>query len=325
MISVIMHTCRGDNTRGMPEPVLDMLISSMKAQDYKGEFEVIVVDLLYDFRKGYFDSMDLPFPVIHVPDCSTPFKDGKYMRISSPKNTGVMHARGDFVVFTDDCQIWPEKTLSIYAEWAEKGVGCNVWYKRQTAGNVTGVDPRGNPEHLNVPEGSAKVVPVSHIGYIGSTSTMLPIEAVLEVNGWDEMYDGTRQLEDSDFVLRLAKTPLQVAYERRVQITECEPVGGSNYDTRVVIPTKQTKCNGAYSEFIWRQGRKVANTTEFLEEAIRHMHWENCLRWREDYKCYPYMSECTRKEYDYDLDLYRDPRLIFNLREERERCLASKA
>jgi hypothetical protein len=320
MISVIMHTCRGDNTRGMPEPVLDMLVSSMMAQDYKGEFEVIVVDLLYEVRKGYFDKMALPFPVIHVPDRSTPFKDEKYMRISSPKNTGVMYARGEFVVFTDDCQIFPTHTLSIYAEWAKQGVGCNVWYKRQTAGNVTGIDNRG--DHLGIPEGQAKIVPVSHIGYIGSTATMLPIEQVLQVNGWDEMYDGTRQLEDCDFVLRLEKTGLQVAYERRVQITECEPVGGSNYDPQVVIPSKQVKCNGAYSEFIWQKGRMRANTTEFLEEAIAHMHWENCLRWREDNKCHPYMSDCTKKEYDYKLDLYRDPRLVFDLRELRNETLS---
>lgn len=319
MISVIMHTCRADDTPGMPESPLDMLISTMKIQDYTGEFEVIVVDLLYEFRKGHFDDMDLPFRVIHVPDRSTPFKDGKYMRISSPKNTGIMYASGDFVVFTDDCQIFPPSTMSIYAEWAKQGVGCNVQYKRQTDGNVTGVDNRG--DHLGIPEGESRVVPVAHIGYIGSTSTMLPMEHVLQVNGWDEMYDGTRQLEDCDFVLRLQQAGLQVAYERRIQITECEPVGGSGYDRRVVIPEKQVKCNGAYSEFIWKQGRLRANTDEYLEEGIAHMHWENCLRWREDNKCHPHMSECTRDEYDYNLDLYRDPRLVFDLREERRRCL----
>jgi hypothetical protein len=54
-------------------------------------------------------------------------------------------------------------------------------------------------------------------------------------------------------------------------------------------------------------------------ETIRRMGWENCIRMAEDKKCTPHMSPCTLLGDPEQLErIFTDPRLTFDLRQERE-------
>jgi hypothetical protein len=285
-LSVVMHTCRKDDP-GLPKPVLQMMVDTMLAQDYDGEVELIIVDLAWKYRREQFQeilaSTKMPehrqgkpmIEVLHIPDRPTPFRYKKLLRIASPKNTGVLVARGDWVVFTDDCQVLPENGLSLLAEWAKQGVGCTMAYEKRVWGrgekedHVTGRDARG--DHLGIPLGEAKRVPPRQIGFLGGTMSMLPMDALLELNGFDEMFDGSRQLEDADMCLRLAALGQNMAYERRASVIEYE-VGA--YDERVVS-TEPIKCNGAYADWVWKKGGRVrANTGVGALEAVKAIQWE---------------------------------------------------
>jgi hypothetical protein len=296
------------------------------AQDYDPQsFELIIVDLLYDKRREQLrelvERLQPAFPILHARDRSTPFRDEGLLRIASPKNTGAMLARTtDAIVFTDDCQVIPPRALSYLAEWASKGLGATMCYEKRIWGHgkredrVTGKDARGH--HLGIAEGQAKQVPPREIGFLGGTCSMLPVRALVEVNGWDEMFDGSRQLEDADMILRLAAIGQNMAYDNRLTIVEYE-AGGYDPD---VVSTQAIKCNGAYAQFVWGLGRKQANRGEHLDEVIQRMAWKDCLRIKEGQKCYPHMSPCTKMGEPEDLNrIFRDPRLVFDLADMRSR------
>jgi cellulose synthase/poly-beta-1,6-N-acetylglucosamine synthase-like glycosyltransferase len=329
-ISVVMHTCRKDHPK-LPAPVLRMMCDSMLAQDYDGDVELIIVDLAWKYRHDEFMKMlgeiELPehrkdkpmIEVLHVPDRPTPFRERKLLRIAAPKNTGAMLARGDWVIFTDDCQVLPPNALSLLAEWAKQGVGATMSYEKRIwnpdgEDTVTGRDARG--VSLNVPEGSAKRVPPRQIGFLGGTMSMLPMEALLELNGFDEMFDGSRQLEDADMCLRLAALGQNMAYEQRARVIEYE-VGA--YDERVVS-TEAIKCNGAYADWIWKKGGRVgANTGHQALEAVKAIQWQGCARLEQPDVCTPHRSPCTKMGDPKLLEaVYLDPRLAFSLRKLRE-------
>jgi hypothetical protein len=325
--SVVMHTCRKDSPNHLPAPILQMMVDGIVAQDFTGDVELIIVDLLWEQRHEQFDEIlgktPLPasgkhIPVLHIPDRSTPFKDEGILRICSPKNTGILLARGTHVVFTDDCQVLPPTGLSRLAEWAEQGLGATTCYEKRiwsAEGNhrTTGRDARGT--NLRVYEGQGGKVDTRAIGFLGGTLSMLPLETLLDLNGWDEGFDGSRQLEDGDMIIRLGLAGQEMAYENRHTVIEYE-VGGYDED---VVSTQPIKCNGAYAQHIWKKGRTRANTG-YDTETIRRMGWEGCIRLQPDDKCSPHMSPCTKLGDPERLErIFTDPRLTFDLREERER------
>jgi hypothetical protein len=331
-LSVVMHTCRRDDP-GLPAPVLRMMLDSMIRQNYEGGFELIIVDLLWKYRKNYLTDncnptvvvgkipffstcLDYKFPVLHIPDRPTPFRDKNLLRIASPKNTGIIYARGDAVVFTDDCQVVPYNALSCLAEWAEKGIGATMCYEKRYWGRnlvedkKTGKDTRGI--HLGIPQGSAKEVVPRSIGFLGGSMSMVPKRTLLKINGWDEFYDGSRQLEDADMLRLLIGASQRMAYDNRSCIIEYEV---DAYDSRVVNKNP-IKCNGAYSAFAWSIGRRTPNSGNRVNEAIKRMNWRNCSRLRPKNKCHPHMSPCTKLGDPEILEeIYNDSRLTFNLEE----------
>jgi hypothetical protein len=323
--SVVMHTCRQDNYM-LPDTVLKMMVDSMHHQNYQGDFELIIVDLLWQERHQRFQELlrqiSPRFPVLHIPDKSSPFKDHGLLRIATPKNTGIIFARGENVVFTDDCQVIPENALSYISEHAAAGLGSTMGYEKRLLrareeDQVTGVDQRGN--NLEIPEGESKVVLTSSIGFLGGTMSMLPMKSLLDINGWDEMFDGSRQLEDGDMIVRLTILGQEMAYENRCRIIEYEC--GAYGD---VVNTEPIKCNGAYAQHVWSLGdRKVANQLqgEELDLVIERMYWGGCVRLRDEDKCWPHESDCTKLgDKEFLETIYKDPRLCFNLREEREKA-----
>jgi hypothetical protein len=139
---------------------------------------------------------------------------------------------------------------------------------------------------------------------------MVPMDALLKVNGWDEMYDGSRQLEDADMIVRLAAIGQMMAYDNRARIIEYEC--GAYGD---VVDTNPIKCNGAYAQYVWSLPRHQANKLagEELDEAIKLMHWQDCIRYRDE-KCWPHDGVCTEVGDREQLErIYRDQRICFDI------------
>lgn len=328
--SVIMHTIRKDVSE-LPNSILGMMIEAMMCQEYRGEFELIIVDLLYHQRKEQFGEIlnntkcRDKFDVLYIPEKSNPFKEKRVLRVSTPKNTGLIFARNEFIVATDDCQVLHPDSLTMLSEWAEQGHGAIMCYeKRRWEKGEGGAISRGTDGRevaLGVAPGTNKLLPAGHIGFLGGTMAMLPVEIFIRVNGWDEMFDGSRQFGDGEIIERISRTGIKMAFENRQKVIEynCWKSHNIGYDPGLVDAKRlYTKCNYPYYKYVSSLQRVMANTGEHREEAIKRMPNPTCNRFV-DNKCSPNMHLCPwSMKYDELLDIFMDNRLVFDIKKVRE-------
>lgn len=107
LISVIVPTLRVGG--------LDVLFEGLRNQTFQN-FELILVDSLYKYRKGLVQNAakSFPFPVTHVEPLINEFPLNKYQHCV---NTGVVYARGKLSYFTCDFSWLPPECLYEHAEF----------------------------------------------------------------------------------------------------------------------------------------------------------------------------------------------------------------
>jgi glycosyltransferase involved in cell wall biosynthesis len=316
--SVIITTCREDYP--MPKRrdthVLALMAENCIRQTY-GSFELIVVDLLYKDRAGWLEENYgmMPFPILHVPDKSSVFRDLRLTRICAARNTGLLYARGHCVIFSDDCQEWSDNALERLHDWGSNDVGATVRLHRDRGKGPYEADSRWEAYSI---QGTlkTKVVNAAGIGFLGGTLSMVPLEKMLECNGWDEMFDGSRQLEDSDMARRLGATELRMALEGHAKCVEFThgPCGGDIHRSNA-----NAKCNGAYIYPIWeaQPNRIVANDRILTDEELDLFMPGECP-WLEHGNCKSSGDKCEARWNRRSLmNIYKDPRLVFDLRQMR--------
>lgn len=315
--SVIVATCRGDHPfEHHPWHVLEKIVENCKKQTLK-DFELIIVDLLYDFRSDYFKDAVLDFPLLHIVDKDSIFRDLMLTRICSARNTGLLFARGKFVIFSDDGQEWSEKAFEQLFSWAKGGIGATCRLFRDNGHGPYEIDSRWSAYQM---EGTlrTKIVQADGIGYLGGTLSMVPMEAMITCNGWDEMFDGSRQLEDSDMARRLGVTGLRMALEGHPKVVEYKLKGCDGQKYRSGI---HAKCNGAYIYPIWdaEPRRIMANTRLLNDEELDSFISGHCRRLDDFGKCKVSHDKC---KYEHNrrslMNIYKDPRLVFDLEELRK-------
>ena len=100
-----------------PVPRWKLMLDSMEKQVFR-DFEYIICDGLYDKRKTEVKKIlkDYSFPITYIKDKPWYHNDeekvGKRPGLSSARNTGVIHARGDLMVWHDDNTWLPPEWLS---------------------------------------------------------------------------------------------------------------------------------------------------------------------------------------------------------------------
>jgi len=215
--SVIVTTCRGDYpfVHHSDWHVLNKIAENLRRQTFR-DFELIIVDLCWDLRMEWVDDVcngdGFDFPILHIPDKDSVFRDLSLIRICSARNTGLLYARGKCVIFSDDGQEWSVDALERLHSWGENGAGATCRLHRDNGYGPIEIDSRWMSYQIEGTD-KTKVVRADGIGYLGGTLSMVPLEAMLECNGWDEMFDGSRQLEDSDMAKRLGALNLKMALE----------------------------------------------------------------------------------------------------------------
>ena len=319
-LSVVVTTCRDDfPMKHKPSlHVLALIVENCLKQNF-ADFELIVVDLMWKKRKNYLEKnfSDMPFPILHIPDKSSIFRDLSLTRICSARNTALLYARGHCVVFSDDCQDWSENAFERLHAWGQNGHGATIRFFRDKGRGAYEDDSRWVAHGIN---GTlrTKVVPASGIGYMGGTLSMCPLENMLECNGWDEMFDGSRQLEDSDMAKRLEVTGLQMALEGHAQVTEHTHDACSGHIHRFGVTVK---CNGTYIYPIWKAQpeRVVANDRVLTDGEIDLFMPGECPILKPGGKCGTSGDKCESQWKRRSLmNIYKDQRLVFDLRELRK-------
>lgn len=295
--------------------MLDRIVDCCEKQTFK-DFELIIVDLMYDYRRDYLKKRiaGLDFPVLHVIDKDSVFRDLMMIRICSAKNTGLLYARGKCVIFSDDGQDWSEDAFERLYPWGSHKAGATCRLHRDNGFGPVEMDSRWYAYRI---EGTlrTKIVPAEGIGYLGGTLSMVPMEKMIACNGWDEMLDGSRQLEDADMARRLGATGLKMALEGHPKVVEyaLRPCDSQLYRQKLLA-----KCNGSYIYPIWDEQptRIRANNRLLAEEELDLLLWNNCQRLDKYGKCMVSGDFCegekvwNRRSL---MNIYKDERLVFDL------------
>jgi len=116
-ITVLMATARDDYTlSGMPKThIFDLPLETLRRQTFR-DFEFIIVDSLYEKRKNYFQKIEAPFSIKHIPPKSSPWIDKGLCHIANDWNTAIIHAEGELLVRMDDWTKPATFSTEIYEE-----------------------------------------------------------------------------------------------------------------------------------------------------------------------------------------------------------------
>jgi len=195
LITVLLCTVRPDN--GYVEHpewhTIGKVVEDLADQTFQ-DFELVVVDgisrvdspIPYPTPEGRFPvgvgALVGLFERRRVHPRPTFWTRHKKVAISTYRNTGLIHAKGELIVNLDDCCELPKNYLEAFAY---------AWQKYKTCLVMTWPgDGRPTRGRVNRPN--------SIYGF-GS----YPLQAAIELNGYDEAYDGGQGLEDVDWGNRL--------------------------------------------------------------------------------------------------------------------------
>lgn len=276
---------------------------------------MIIVDGLHHLRPNLFegqpfDKKKLPFKVRHVPIALTPkfnhrfWMDNRRWNVCGTLNTGIIHAKGELLVRIDDCSEFDSDYLKKFWEGYQNGYWPMAMHIRYLEGKPARLDNRymeigyeANSSFTFEPnrdellkriygqgglirdtryeivrkEGGRKIGP--HEWFYGYSS--VPLKAALKVNGYDELFDGDKSLEDSDMGSRLN----MAGYENKFlldinhQVIEHEhgPIAENLIDNNI----KPIKCNYAVYLVNRKRNKCRANSNILSEEDVEYIRNES--------------------------------------------------
>lgn len=199
------------------EPRIDMALRALNKQTFK-DFELIIVDGYYN-RPGRKENieklikdLDVKFPVLHIPDKASRWK-GQRPCIANARNTVLLFANGKYICHHDDCcrarPEWLEKHVRTLREGfmsAGSWIGC-----QSTGPDDSCIEGIYGPEQrlIMMKNGRGEVnnqwLYGGNFGYI--------VDAALEINGFDEIFDGELGLDDMEFGERLARKGYRTIFD----------------------------------------------------------------------------------------------------------------
>lgn len=370
-VSFIMISARDDHpyTNRPDLHVFEPTLECFKNQTMT-DFEWVVVDVLYEQRKNYFKDLNLPFKVKHVPALPNLWIQKGFCGVSTQYNKGIIYADGELCFFTGDSHmVQPDFMENLWTRY-QQGYFPLAWYMYDhsfsdplpTSGrldietaqekyakaypeqgrtpipyNILGYDGRKvSIEHRYTktfgenPE-RTMVAPVHWEWWFGCSSASL--EAMLNINGFNQNFDGDRMLLDCDVGSRLDLAGYSVRFALFKDIFLIRaPTDASYWNPTLNKKGGTIKCNYPLIWYnrCWREYQ--ANTKKLSEQDIRWIKevWcaKNCpireLCKREHPWQYPfehkdgYAGHDSKKEW---FDFWQSHQTTINLTEERQKRL----
>ncbi len=211
-VSVMMNTARDDySLQAYPDKhMLYYTIDSLLQQTCQS-FELVIADGIYEQRKDLFKDWKGTFPIIHVPMKPNVWSPRGLCAISTSKNTALLWANGEYGIFIDDCAWIDPEFIERTVEWIDKGYIVSSL--------------------MEVYDGEKLIVPCRErpftLGHYYNNMAMKMTDWEF-FNGYDEMFDGAKCLEDCDLSNRVHRagrklmriTP-HIKYQHHTDIAKC--------------------------------------------------------------------------------------------------------
>ena len=303
-----MNTARSDYPMMALKDVhmFEYFMSGLRAQTFT-DFEVIICDVLFDERHDYFEKHPESFHVKHVPIKPNIWTPRGYTAISTTKNTCLLYAEGQIVVFTDDCSTFKEDHLKNILETLTPEIGVSNKILCYRGDNITYKDLRPSGDTYNV-----------------WGNVALYLKTFLDVNGYNEQFDGSKGLEDCDFSYRVHNSGIKwhlldypVLYQSHA----------TNKNPFISLPNALGPRCCRLAEVV-SQARKDprANSVPLTDEELAV--YTKCNENEEGHICEILHSKCrwnivATEEDKANVKLYQHPSLIFDLKEQRRNIYES--
>jgi len=286
-ITVLIYTARNDRPfAGKAEGLhcFEPVARTLAAQSFQ-DFELVVVDALWESRRSWFEDNPQPFAVKHVPSQPNYWQDRGRPGLSAQLNRGFVWADGRYVWMGDEKVLFPPHFLGLAAELFHAGTCPSAWYAladRHAGAHDPNVPPGPCPpadfdmlgftrdDVFSVDHRAARFLrrdalqaachPHNFYGYSG-----VPLEVAVAVNGFDQLMDGQMALQDCDFGTRLGLAGASLVMHRDLYVISTPVARAKGYFS----PHKAFKCNYAiqlYNE-LTRRRVNTALPAGYVEEV----------------------------------------------------------
>lgn len=119
------------------------------------------------------------------------------------RNTGLIHAKGDYLVLLDDCSVVGPHFFSELAYARFRGHAARLLHHYEWTGDTGVLEGRN--------EDPAPCEPTAFRG----SAVGYPLDKLIQVNGWDEIYAGQKSGNDVELAVRIARVgTLMMSYPR---------------------------------------------------------------------------------------------------------------
>jgi len=344
-LSVIMPTARDDYPIiGLPSlHVLEPTFHSLETQTFK-DFELIVIDALYPKKREWIEAREWSFPVKYVPVHPNHrfWLDRGRWNVCGQLNTGILHAEGELIVRIDDCSEFDEDFIGKFWKGYQSGYFPLAMHMRYLKGKPARYDEEYRKEGFEATssesfEKGEKLAILKRVygddglirdtryrvvkarggrmiappdWYYGYSSASL--EALLKINGYDELFDGNKSLEDADAGSRLTMAGYGGKFLLDVDHQVIEHEHNPIPESLITSGLKPIKCNYAIFLLNQRKRRWRANSDSLVDDDMKFIVQESLKP-----PCSPrpkfYDEDCEGELFN----LWFSNQHIFDLRKER--------
>ena len=313
-ISVVMNT--HNELYPMPgrdKDIFTVLIDALKDQTFQ-DFELIIVDRLFEERKDTFSKLKLPFPFKYMPPKPSPWWKAYPIAttISSDRNSGIMLAGGELIFCLDDCVI-PSHSYLLGQVW-------ECWEKEVLLRPLT--------FNYDYRQSTVKITPDALIGWLETQEKrefhevsgkamgnyLLPATVWESINGFDERYDGAYGSEDSDVWERVDRLGV-----KRYVLSENQhhlALIWHDHPLRDFRGTVHHVCNYAYAHWTYD---KIHNH-DMIQANVRILEPSDLEEIKLSCRVCPVTSMCKPKE-PWGLEHYLEFQSVFDLADVRKEML----
>ena len=242
-ITVLIYTARDDYPYvGKAEGwhCFEPFLRTLADQTFK-DFELVLVDALWETRSNWFKDRPQPFPVKHVPSRPNYWQERGRIGLGTQINKGFVWADGRYIWMGGENNLYPPHHLALVSELCREGKVPVAWYGVADRGHCLHDSPTEPPavcpdiadlhefthkdmwsmDHRAarfVNDPSLVVSPCHPHNYYGYS--LIPLDVAIAINGFDELMDGIKSLQDCDLGSRVARAGCSMVMHRNLYVVE---------------------------------------------------------------------------------------------------------